>query len=220
MRYTVVTDSEVARHGGENTQGLGVHWARLLDETLFWGSAKSWSDFEERMGRGGTAIAPAGELQGHPYLIVQVGRAFQDEFPNVPVVVRKGRYLIADLDPAEAQRLTTDEETCWGLQPIAVDTVMLDLIAPTARVVVPWVQTLLADLSQSRYSETLDALTAFPTRHSLSTHFADAADLVRTEPNRNPAPSGRFFSANRLRAATLWVVGGCSAAHQAVHERA
>ena len=65
------------------------HWARLGDSVVVWSSA---SDAASRVERVGAPPARAAGLAE----VIQVGRAFQDDHPDVEVLVDHGRHLVVD----------------------------------------------------------------------------------------------------------------------------
>ena len=50
---------------------------------------------------------------------MQHGRTFQQHHPDVPVLHDRGRFLLVQLDPDRARTLATEEETCFGVMPLA-----------------------------------------------------------------------------------------------------
>jgi hypothetical protein len=176
LRYVVLSGAEKARHAAESTSDLGAHWSRLGDQTVVWTALGEWEAFAKRAGQVGIDIDRGDrDARGELYLVLQVGRSFQDTYPEAQTVVEKGRYLVVDLVPEEVRRLAEREEVDWAVRPLPVDTVVLEVLAPVARAVAPWVETLVTAVSQSSYSSYLTSLAAFPTRHSLSPHFTSAA---------------------------------------------
>ena len=116
-------------------------------------------------------------------LVTQNGRLFQQEHPEVPVIAGKGRYLVVDLDPGEAKKLNVPYMPCYSLQPLPWNTVVFELRAPIAARQAPlaWVQQCVDALSRSTFEADLRTLTAFPTRHSTSAEFVDAAQWARDQ---------------------------------------
>ena len=48
--------------------------------------------------------------------MVQKGGLFQREHPDVPVLLDKGRFLLVDLDPAAARKLSRKKEPCYSVR--------------------------------------------------------------------------------------------------------
>jgi hypothetical protein len=122
--------------------------------------------------------APACRL----HLVVQIGRRFETEHPEVPVVLSKGRYLIVDLDPEHARALSGPG--CYALRPLIAGETIFEVRRPhsAARVTRdPAVETVLTRISRPRLEARLQRLAAFPTRYSTSDSFMDALAWVRAE---------------------------------------
>src|SRR5215208_1617093 len=176
VRYAVFSGAEEARRAAEWAPDLGAHWVRLGDQTVVRTAQGEWEAFAERARRAGIGTdRKVHDARGELYLVVQVGRSFQHTYPETRTVVEKGRYLVVDLVSEEVRRLAEREEVDWAVRPLPVVTVVLEILVPAARAVVPWVEALVTAVSQSTYSSYLTSLTALPTRHSLSPHFTSAA---------------------------------------------
>ena len=115
------------------------------------------------------------ELVGQLYLVIQTGRAFQDTYPEARIVIEKGRYLVVDLLPEEVRLFAENKDDWWTVRPLAMDSVIMDIVKPEARAAVPRVQADIEAISESTYSSYLISLVNFLTRHSLSSQFASAA---------------------------------------------
>lgn len=186
VRYFVFSDPGEADRAAELAPENGVHWTRLADCTVVWTVSEEWGVFAEKAGRLGLHIDPAAgrDLDGQLYLVVQVGRSFQNAYPEARTVVDKGRYLVVELLAEEMRRLAEHDEVCWAVRPLPLDRVALEVLPPMAGEVVPWVQALVTEVSQPTYSAYLSSLTMLPTRHSLSPHFTNAANWTLDELQR------------------------------------
>lgn len=176
-RYIVLSDSSEKRSVEESARNFGVHWARLGDKTVVWTVSKEWDTFANKAIEAGMSLdqAEGRKLEGQFYLVIQTGRAFQDEHPEVRIIVEKGRYLVADLLPEELSRFSKRENDWWTIRPLAMDSVIMDIIKPEVRAAVARVQVNVDVVSQSTYSSYLTSLVNFLTRHSLSSQFTSAA---------------------------------------------
>jgi hypothetical protein len=131
---------------------------------------------------------------GRPALVTQVGRSFQQQHPDVPVLVDHGRHLVVtlpDLDlphvplPADADGAQDDGAAAmhpdWRVTSLPGDgAVVVHRPAAAARAPDPVTTELLAALSQETFAGTLAFLAGLTTRHSLSAGFRQAADHVAT----------------------------------------
>ena len=152
-------------------------WARFGNRTVIWMPEQAWDAFTRKTRDAELrAAAAAGQaLTGQPYLVIQVGAAFQHDYPAAKIILDQGRYLVVDLAPTEVAQLNSHEETCWALRPLPRNSVIVETLSPTTRDAVPWVQALVAQLAQPTYGAWHTTLASYPTRHSLSTHYLNAA---------------------------------------------
>jgi len=116
------------------------------------------------------------------HLVVQNGRTFQQEHPDVPVLADKGRYLVVDLDSAAARTMTGPERVCYAVLPLPLDTAVLaDAPDQEPAEAQPWVQDLVDRVSAGRFRMDLDKLVAYGTRYSTSSAYLAAATAARDE---------------------------------------
>jgi hypothetical protein len=127
---------------------------------------------------------------GRPALVTQVGRSFQQQHPDVPVLLDHGRHLVVTLPDLELPHVPLPEEGTrgaevdaghpdWRVTPLPGDgAVVVHRPAAAARAPDAVTTELLAALSQNSFAETLAFLAGLPTRHSLSAGFRQAADHV------------------------------------------
>jgi hypothetical protein len=130
-------------------------------------------------------------LQEHPatvkpenlYLVTQIGRLFERAHPEVPVLLNKGRYVVVELDPQRARALVEGEGLCYTLQPLKGNMVVFDVRTPVAArgARVDWVQELVTHVSRATLEANLTHLASFPTRHSTSTDYVNAAGWAREQ---------------------------------------
>lgn len=166
----------------ESATAAGATWARLGDEILVSGRP---ADVERALIDIPSVAAPVQKTVASErlQLVTQNGRLFQQEHPDVPVIVDKVRYLVVDLDPGEAKKLNVPYMPCYSLQPLPRNTVVLDVRAPVAarRAPLIGVQQCVDALSVTTFEADLQTLTAFPTRHSTSAEFVAAAQWARDQ---------------------------------------
>src|SRR5688572_17150548 len=152
---------------------------RFGDECLIVGDAAALSAATRAASRADVELlsdAPQSRL----HLVVQIGGCFEMEHPTVPVVFAKGRYLVADIDPAYPIPLAS----CYSVRPLQpgetvfdVRTVSVDQPGARAASAATFVSRILMPRIRSR----VERLAAFPTRHSTSDHFRAAIDWARSE---------------------------------------
>jgi hypothetical protein len=119
----------------------------------------------------------------HLHIVVQNGRLFQQEHPDVPVILDRGRVLLVDLEPVRARQLTETSLTCYGVLPLEEHHIVFGVrdtaAARAARV--DWIGNLVNEVSRPTFEATLNHFVTFPTRHSTSVHYADAARWSREQ---------------------------------------
>ncbi|WP_292391255.1 M28 family metallopeptidase [Methanosarcina sp. UBA5] len=182
-RYVVLSDSSEKRSTEESARNLGAHWARLGDKTVVWTVSEEWNAFVNKARRAGIYLdqAESRKLEGQLYFIIQTGRAFQDAHPEIRIVIEKGRYLVADLLPEEVRRLTEIKDDWWTVRPLAMDSVIMEIVKPVARAAVTRVKANIEAVSESTYSSYLISLVNFLTRYSLSSQYSSAAEWAANQ---------------------------------------
>lgn len=177
-KYIVLSDSTEKRSAEESARSFGAHWARLGDKTIVWTASEEWNAFTNKARKAGINLdqQEGAELEGKLYLVIQTGRSFLDTYPDVRMVIDKGRYLMVDLLPEEVRRFSESKDDWWTMRPLPMDSVIMDIIKPVARAAVPRVKVNIEAVSQSTYSSYLISLVNFLTRYSLSSQFTSAVE--------------------------------------------
>ncbi len=152
VRYLVVPTVDAAE---------GAQSARFGDKTLLWVPA------DQRLGRA-SRTAPG------LVLVTQVGRSFQDDFPDVTPLVDHGRHLVI----SSADKPRRRSSTCWRVEPLRAGTTVVDRPAVAAARVDPVIADLVGELSPTSYQDDLTWFASLPTRHSLSPSFTTAMDFA------------------------------------------
>ncbi|MGC4943354.1 M20/M25/M40 family metallo-hydrolase [Kribbella sp. DT2] len=154
VRYLVVPAAEAAD---------AERAARLGDRTILWCAA------EQRLGRASRTVP--GLL-----LVTQVGRSFQDDFPDVVPLLDHGRQLV--ISAADKPRRRSNHH--WRVEPLRPG-VVVDVPALGAQRVERTTTDLLAQLSPAAYQADLTWFANLPTRHSLSATYTQAADFAEAK---------------------------------------
>ena len=154
---------------------MQVHWSKIGNRSILWTNENN-RIFESNIKRMGANIDTDSfrRSKGQLYLVIQVGSSFQQNYPNVPIVLEKGRYLVVDVTSEQLKSMNKNDENCWMLRPLPPNQVILDIVRAERQEVVTWIQSLAASVSLSNYQAYLTRLSTFPTRHSLSSFFRDA----------------------------------------------
>jgi Peptidase family M28 len=163
----------------------GTSWAQFGDEVLLYTDEPQWEGLVEHAGRSALQLRehPATVKREHMHVVVQNGRLFQQEHPDARVILDRGRFLLVELDPDQAHRLDGENETCYGVLPLEENQIVFDVREPTAARATPvaWIQAVVDNVARSSLEVDLTYLVSFPTRHSTSTHYAEAATWARSQ---------------------------------------
>ncbi len=160
VRYRVIPTTDVvpANDTEPRRDGMARHEAKVArfgDRSVVWG---------EHVGRGSRTVP--GLL-----LVTQVGRSFQDEFPEVKPVLDRGRHLV--ISAADKPRKRSNH--CWRVEALHAGTVVTRPKQVATRVD-PTIAGLLAELDPASYQADVTWFASLPTRHSHSTAFVTAVE--------------------------------------------
>ncbi|HSK53725.1 MAG TPA: M28 family metallopeptidase [Jiangellales bacterium] len=147
----------------------GTRWTLIGDVAVLWG-AEAPPAAAELARWAGVEARPA--TVGGLALVTQVGAAFQQEYPDVEVLVDRGRHLVVDasLVPPEPA-----EHVDWKVEPLPADTAVVTRHPPVPGRAEPEIGAVVDSLSPSSYEQDVTHLASLATRHSLSAGFKDAA---------------------------------------------
>jgi Peptidase family M28 len=163
----------------------GTFWAQFGDEVLLYSDEPRWEGLVEREGESSLQLREHRLTveQEHMHVVVQNGRLFQQEHPDVRVIFDRGRFLLVELDPNRARRLDEENETCYGVLPLEENQIVFDVREPTAARTTPvaWIQDLVDKVARPSLEADLAHLVSFITRHSTSTHYTEAATWARNQ---------------------------------------
>lgn len=116
------------------------------------------------------------------YLVIQKGRVFQKEHPEIPVLFDKGRFLVVELESAQVQAWDKGDEPCYVIRPLQDYPVVFQVQPPPAirRQSLPQFENLVRQVSQTSLEQTLEKLVSFPNRYSTG-HFYNQAAIWSKE---------------------------------------
>jgi hypothetical protein len=172
--------------GGEQLKPVlspGSSWAQFGDQVLLYADDTEWEALARRAGRSALRLqeygAPA--QREHLHIVVQNGRLFQQEHPDVPVILDRGRILLVELEPERVRQFEEKSMTCYGVLPLTENQVVFDVRdgAAARAVRVDWIANLVNEVSRPSLEANLTHLVSFPTRHSTNVHYANAASWAR-----------------------------------------
>lgn len=179
--FTQKLTSEATRRSAEAMPlKPGVSWARFGNDKLMFSDEPA----EPRAATRGARIPSRDEevTREQLHVVVQNGRQFQQHHPEVPVLHDRGRFLLVQLDPDQAQKLRRKSETCYGIVPLEDEQVVFEERAPEAgRAPVPFIRALVDQAKRATLEPTLQKLVSFPTRNSTSSGFTSALTFMREQ---------------------------------------
>lgn len=186
MVYVILDNNEEIDRlvSSQRSLQVQVHWSRIANRSILWTNDDN-RIFQSNIKKMGVNIDTdsSRRAKGQLYLVIQVGSSFQRDYPNIPVILEKGRYLVVDITSEQLMSMDKNDENCWILRPLPPNQVILDVVRPDRQEVVPWIQSLVASISLSTYQSYLTQLTTFSTRHSLSSFFRDATTWATDQLN-------------------------------------
>lgn len=178
------TEDQTARLA--SVQDLGGRYAIFGTEVLFYADDADFDELAQRAGRDALSLDEIGSVANRDdmFLVIQIGRVFQQEHPGVPVLFDKGRFLVVEMSPEQVAELSAREgHTDFSIEPLEDNVKVFDVRAPgTDRVArVPWVQDMVNAVSGSEFEASLEHLVSFPTRYSPSLHYDQALNWARSQ---------------------------------------
>jgi|EndMetStandDraft_2_1072991.scaffolds.fasta_scaffold47677_2 Zn-dependent M28 family amino/carboxypeptidase len=162
----------------------GLHWLKLGHEYFCHAADPAkrvdWRKVEAAGIRVREVAREAGRADAESlYLVTQEGRLFQRAHPDVPVLLDKGRYLVVSLDRRRADEIV-QHGARFSLRPAARNEIIFETLtrphAPPAAD--RRIKGIVDAIDRASFAAVLTELARHPTRHSLSTHFQDAARQV------------------------------------------
>lgn len=156
-------------------------WVQFGDTAFLMAAESDWQQIAPETSLTAIRQSPQPSQLENLYLVVQKGRLFQQEHPEVPVLLDKGRYLVVELDAEQAEIWGKTEEPCYAIRPLQGYSVVFQLRPqPTARLQpVTELQDLVQQVSQANLEQTLQKLVSFPTRYSTSQSYLSAATWMK-----------------------------------------
>ena len=182
--HQVETVVVVAADGdaGPAAAAAGLAWTMLGELLVVSGPAARVQQFVATAGA--APPVPCAVARQHLRLVTQIGRLFQEEHPEVPVIVDKGRYLVVAVEPGGSALLDRPEHGHYAVRPLPTDAVVFAQRAAgprqgAARAVDR--RGPAEALSRATFATDLGTLAGFGTRHSTGEGFLAAVDWARTE---------------------------------------
>ncbi|TNF23273.1 MAG: Zn-dependent exopeptidase M28 [Rhodobacteraceae bacterium] len=167
----------------KSIEDQGGWWVRFGDEVLTYAANTRWSGVQASLGaENRSARQPAGEVRkGDMHLVVQKGRTFQQEHPDVEVIFDRGRYLVVSLPKEEAEALGNRDDVCFHVLPLAENAEVFRTVSParSATAETGAAAEVVARVDRALFETNIARLVAWPTRFSTSAGYAEAAEWCR-----------------------------------------
>jgi peptidase M28-like protein len=163
----------------DQAAAMGVTWTGLGDVLVVRGRAAQMK--QVLTGKGVTEPAHRSFVsEQRLHLVTQIGRLFQEDHPDIPVIVDKGRYLVVDLDPHAHSITDGPRASCYAIRPLPAETMVVAQRANGPRHREASAEPVLADgLSRAAFEADLGTLASRHTRNSASAGFLAALDWAR-----------------------------------------
>jgi hypothetical protein len=186
MKLAIYDTSPEAR-GEQLKEGVapGASWAQFGDKVLLYADDKQGEELAKHAERSRLRLQeyPTSVQREHMHIVVQNGRLFQQEHPDIPVIIDRGRILLVELAPDRVRQLDEQRLTCYGVLPLAENQIVFEVrdVAAARAVRVAWIDNLVNEVSALSLEAHLTHLVSFPTRHSTSAHYTNAARWARDQ---------------------------------------
>ncbi len=177
MYYTIVSAVQAEKAGRiDRAASEGAWWVKFGDETLVYAADSKWRAASEALDAG----EPVGKVRkGNLHLVVQKGRTFQLEHPDIDVILDKGRYLVVDMEPKAARTVAGRADPCYHIENLRENSVVFDTLSLERRAPRADLRPIVDALRQETFEVALDQFVSFPTRLSTSDHYDAAAEWAR-----------------------------------------
>ncbi|GFE71908.1 M28 family metallopeptidase [Chroococcus sp. FPU101] len=183
--FTGLTSTEFCESYYRESKFSQTSWVQFGQDALLIANESDWQQIIQETGRRATPFKQNSNpsQKENLYLVIQKGRLFQKEHPDVPVLMDKGRFLVVELDSQQAQQWDKGDEPCYAIRPLQDYPVVFQLRSPSATRLraSTEIQNLVNQISQLSLQQTLQKLVSFPTRYSTSQFYTEAATWVKEQ---------------------------------------
>jgi hypothetical protein len=183
-----IFDNE-SRVAADTSAAAGGWWVQFGDEILVYASDAKWETVSGKLQEfGAVARAVTGEetgtvAKGKMHLVMQKGRLFQQENPDVRVILDKGRYLVVEMDKADARKLMGRKQPCFHIEPLKENSIVFEArrkaVQPQSRDAD--IDAVLGEVNQAAFEANLAHLVSYPTRLSNSADYREAAEWASAQ---------------------------------------
>lgn len=181
MKYSIIESASSQQRKIERTlDEEGGGWVRLGNTLFVFSANNTWGGIARKMGHG--RLSTGGKVKKRDlHLVIQKGRIFQKENPDVPVLLDKGRYLIVEISKSEARQITKSQGPCFHFEPLHKNSIAFEIREPgkASSKRTELVDDLVSELDQSTFEHSLNQFVSYPTRYSTSNEYRQAAEWAR-----------------------------------------
>jgi len=164
---------------------ISASWVKFGEEIVLITDKPDWDELAEESRRTSADLKDIGYVSKREnlHLVIQKGNTFEQENPNVPILLNRGRFLLIDLDPEKVKELRITEEPCYNIVPLKDNYLVYERhpakslkTAPIKRI-----QNLAKQISIESFKADLSHLVAFRTRFSTEKYYKEAAFWARNQ---------------------------------------
>lgn len=158
-------------------------WVRFGNEILIYAADKKFDAVMNKLGPASSSASVGNIKKGDMHLVVQRGRVFQLENPDVPIILDKGRYLVADIAKPAAKKIARNSSSAFRIEPLAENTTVFETLQRirTERAPEPQIASVVNSAQSSYFQSCLTQLVSYPTRFSTSSDYMAAANWASDE---------------------------------------
>lgn len=181
--FTCRTSTEICQSKLEINNLNNTFWVQFGKETLLISDESDLNSIDNRAARAGISLefnSLTVEKQ-NLYVVVQKGRLFQQEHPEVSVLVDKGRFLLVELNADLVESFQKDDEPCYGIRPVEANVVVFQELAktPARRNSEVSIQNLVDRVSRTTLESNLTHLVSWSNRYSTNSFYLEAANWTK-----------------------------------------
>jgi len=188
MQFAICRSGEDSRTSVADTlEQNGLNWLKFGDQYFCYAEEPAASIDWMRLKAAGAFLNRATLGAGQPekgslYLVTQEGRLFQRAQPDVLVLFDRGRHLLVLLDERSVDKIV-QHDARFSIRPVVRNEIIYErLVRPEAPPRINRRTNEIVDaISQASFAARLTELASHPTRHSLSSHFREAANQARDQ---------------------------------------
>ena len=183
--FTCRTSTEICRSQLELTNLKNTSWIQFGKETLLISNESDLNQLNNRATRTGISLERnlLATQKENLYVVVQKGRLFQQEHPEVPILIDKGRFLLVELNADLVESCQKGDEPCYGIRPLEENMVVFQEPSKTATRRTPQIQiqNLVDRVSRSTLEANLTQLVSWSTRYSTNSFYLEAANWAKEQ---------------------------------------